>query len=1048
MKIPAYLNINTVLITTFFRPHNAMWKYQVLIILLLLGMSFMVSAQTEASNSNAATASSLTPEIVEERQNLLKIERETTQQQQSQLDVQTQELAERIAQLQPEQVSEELLKEAGFTKQAAQLELDKVRVTQQNLTTLIREQRTALQDRRQRLETLQATQTTNETEAAALKTRLEQQQIAIELLEKSLGIEQLRLANLQVLIDLLEKKVDSAVRWENEVTKAYELQQKEKLQSRIQEERQNYFNQASQLQLELSRLPETAPEAQRQLLKTQIQVAEYRAQWVTDELKFNFMNDTLMRLKNLLEKMPDRINQQHQRETDHLKQDLTALTLALSNRIGVLQQQLTVQKQRQIASDQRSQRWFKQEQEALSELTKDLQQQLQRVTEVHLLLLPLEMPLATAYANNLRNRLMQRRQLPENMTGWQTLLSEISEVPHIFWQQTQFTVRGFLRAFQQIDEKRWSVIILVVFLWLIIVFFIRYYLMGIFHRLNQMADMSSSARSLLILLKLLHINRIGITLTGILLLMIWLADPPYPSVLISVTVALLWLGIKFPVDLAWLILHPRETSQSEQQVDLAKIKLYRQLRWMVILTSSLIMITTLGHILPIGLMVQDLIDTGFMLFLSITIFPIMHIRHLLIGSLKQTISGYWLLVIRLTTLMIPLALLAVALMGLIGYLNLGWYVAWRLGLFLFIFVAWLVARGLLQDIIKLLKNFALKYSEYGLLWTQDIIPLLDKLLGVGLAIGAIFTLFWINGWFNDEVFMSSVKGFFDYTVFTINEANISIGNVLLSIFTFWAVFWFSSWSKRVTYRWIYSNILDLGVRSSLSIFTQYIVLVIGLLIALKIMGINLTTLMVLLGGLGVGIGFGLQNIVNNFVSGILLLVERPLRTGDIVNVGGNEGEVTQIGMRSLTIKTWNKQDVIVPNSELITNSFVNWTHSDKVLRVTLYIGVSYNDDPHHVKKVMTEALNQVTEILKEPPSTVSLWEFMDSAVSFRVDYYFDLSGPGGLVARDAVLFSIWDALRKEGITIPYPQRDIHVLTTKVPQDNPLTDSTDTYFKAV
>lgn len=1012
------------------KPKSFNYLFLLICFSLLLGVS--AHAEPPPPSTTSTSATTLSPAIVTERERLLQAERDMVKQQQMQLTAQSQQLNDQIMELNATPVTEATLQQASFDKQSAQLELDKARVDQQNLSTLLKEQSSTLRERQQRLDSLQASQINNADDAAVMQDRIAQLQTDIQLLERFLTVDQARIDNFQLLIDILEKKLALANRWETEVTETYQLQRKQDLESRIQQERQNYFDQATVLRQELNQLPATAAETEKQLLETQIQVAEYRAQLVADELKVNFMQESLQRLKNLLEQMPDRITESHQRESIQLKQELTELTIALSNRMAVLQQQLLVSKQQAENLDKLDLQNVKREQKALTDLIKDLQQQLVRVTEVHLSLLPLEDPLTQAYSKNLRNRLMQRRQLPDNIIAWKALLNDVLSVPQIFWHQAEYTIRGFVNAFQQVDEKRWLLIFFAVLIWLSIVVFARHHLLKIFNHLNAAADTSSSARSLMIFLRLLHLNKVGIAFTGMLLLMIWLAEPPYPSVLISITLACFWLSIKFPINLTWLILLDEDKlKQAEPEDVVERFKLYKQLRWMVVLASSLIVITILAHMLPIAPTVQDLIDSGFMLFLSITVFPVMRIRSLLIRSLKEKLRSYWLWVIRITTLMIPLAILAVAILGLIGYLNLGWYVAWRLSLFLLIFFTWLISRGLLDDIITFLKNFSLRHSQYGLLWTQDIIPLFDKLLGVGVAISAIFLLFWINGWFNDEVFMDSVRAFFDYTVFTVNETNISIANVLLSLFTLWSVFWFSGWAKRVTYRWIYSNIVDLGVRSSLSIFTQYIVLVVGLLIALKVMGINLTTLMVLLGGLGVGIGFGLQNIVNNFVSGILLLIERPLRTGDIVNVGGNEGHVSQIGMRSLTIKTWNKQDVIVPNSELITNSFINWTHSDKVLRITLYIGVSYDDDLHKVKRIITDILDNASGILKDPAPSVTLWEFADSSVNFRIDYFFDLIASSGFATRDAILFKIWDTFAEENITIPYPQRDVYVKT--IPQ---------------
>jgi len=1010
------------------------------------GKSDTKSDTKSDAKPDSKTETPLKPETVvkpdvPEREHLLQTEKDAVKQQQAQLIEESKRVAEQITALQPEQTSEKLLQEATFAKQSKQLELDKAYVEQQNLTSLVKEQTTTLQERRQRLVSLQASQTNGETsETASFEERVAQQQADISLLEKNLTIEQALLSNLNLLIEVLEKWVALVSRWENAVNSAYQLQQKQTLEDRKQQERKNYFDQAAELQHQLAQLPDTASDTQKYLLQAQIQVAEYRAQLAADQLKISFMRDILQRLKELSEKNPEGINQGHQREAEQLKQDINHLTTTLSNRMDVLQQQITMYEQ-QATVTQKSQHSFKQPQQLLTDLIKEIQQQLQYVIEIQALFSPLEPVLLNAYQTNVRNHLMQPRHLPNNLSGWQSLLTDIIVIPEIFWQQAQFIIRGVLRTFEQMNAQRWAIMVVFVFLWLIVVNYMRYYLTPVFQRLSQAAEISSLARGLLIMLHLLRINSIGITVAGILLLMIWLANPPYPSVSIGIVLACFWLAIKFPINLAYLILLGGEKLQYPSTKDVSeRLKLYKQLRWMIVLAGTLVILTLLAHFLPITPAVRDLVDTVFMLFLSITVFPVMQIRNLLIRSLRKQLKSYWLLVVRLTTLMIPLAILTVALMGVIGYLNLGWYVAWRLSLFLLVFTGWLISRGFLEDIINLSKNIAVKHSEFGLLWTQDIIPLFDKLFRVGLAILAVFSLFWINGWFNDEIFMSGVHSLLDYTVFMVNRTPISIGNVLLSIFTLWAVFWFSGWSKRVTYRWIYSNINDLGARSSLSIFTQYTVLTIGLLITMKVMGIDLTTLMVLLGGLGVGIGFGLQNIANNFVSGILLLIERPLRTGDIVTVGDNEGHVTQIGIRSLTIKKWNEQDAIIPNSELITSPFVNWTHDNRILRITLYVGISYHDDPHQAKKLIQDILNNTEDVLRDPEPTVTLWEFANSAINFRIDYYFDLIDFSGFTTRDRILFAIWDAFKTANITIPYSQHDVYVHTLPYTETNNVVDN--------
>ena len=174
---------------------------------------------------------------------------------------------------------------------------------------------------------------------------------------------------------------------------------------------------------------------------------------------------------------------------------------------------------------------------------------------------------------------------------------------------------------------------------------------------------------------------------------------------------------------------------------------------------------------------------------------------------------------------------------------------------------------------------------------------------------------------------------------------LSVQDTFLAVLLVGFAFWIGGWSQQVSYNLALTRVRDLGIRQSLSTFVQYIVIVLGLLLTLKVIGLDLTALTVFAASIGVGIGFGLQNVVNNFISGILLLAERPLRVTDIVTIGGETGEVTRIGIRSLIVRTFDRKDLIIPNSAVIGNTFTNWTRNDETLREVLLFRISYRDDP-------------------------------------------------------------------------------------------------------
>lgn len=213
----------------------------------------------------------------------------------------------------------------------------------------------------------------------------------------------------------------------------------------------------------------------------------------------------------------------------------------------------------------------------------------------------------------------------------------------------------------------------------------------------------------------------------------------------------------------------------------------------------------------------------------------------------------------------------------------------------------------------------------------------------------------------------------------------------------------------------------------------YVLYVVAVLMGISIAGISLTNLTIIAGALSVGIGFGLQNIVNNFVSGIILLIEQPVRTGDFVQVGGFEGTVKRVRIRSTEITTFDHSSVIVPNSLLISEALTNWNLRDDCCRVSVHVGVAYGSDTRLIEKLLIEvALNHPLVIpeakgLVLAPNVV-FTDFGDSSLNFKVVCYIKEAQKRFSVASQ-IRFGIDATFRKNNITIPFPQRDVHMIPT-------------------
>ncbi|HPE34665.1 MAG TPA: mechanosensitive ion channel [Bacteroidales bacterium] len=221
--------------------------------------------------------------------------------------------------------------------------------------------------------------------------------------------------------------------------------------------------------------------------------------------------------------------------------------------------------------------------------------------------------------------------------------------------------------------------------------------------------------------------------------------------------------------------------------------------------------------------------------------------------------------------------------------------------------------------------------------------------------------------------------------------------------------------------------IDTGVSQSIATIVRYTLLILGLYIILQTSGIDLSALGVLVGALGVGIGFGLQNITNNFISGIIILFERPIKVGDRVELDEIAGTVSIISARATTVITNDNISVIVPNSDFINQRVINWSLNDRTVRFNFPVGVSYKEDPARIKKLLLEVADSNPGVLKDPKPDVLFDEFAESSLNFnlRVWSYEYSSKPQ--VLKSQLYYAIFEKFKEHNIEIPYPQRDIHII---------------------
>ncbi|MCZ4315943.1 mechanosensitive ion channel [Comamonadaceae bacterium G21597-S1] len=220
--------------------------------------------------------------------------------------------------------------------------------------------------------------------------------------------------------------------------------------------------------------------------------------------------------------------------------------------------------------------------------------------------------------------------------------------------------------------------------------------------------------------------------------------------------------------------------------------------------------------------------------------------------------------------------------------------------------------------------------------------------------------------------------------------------------------------------------LDLGARQAVGTLARYLVLLIGLLAIVQTAGIDLTTFNVLAGAVGIGVGFGLQNVVSNFIAGVIIMFERPIKIGDRIVVDEVEGNVVEIGARGTTVLGNDNIAVIVPNSKFITENVINWKYNDDKVRFRIPVSVAYGSDARQVERLLLELAAADADVLADPPPAVRFMAFGDDGLQFELRAWSAslVDRKGRLISQ--LNFAIYDRFQREGIEFPFPQRDLHL----------------------
>lgn len=391
----------------------------------------------------------------------------------------------------------------------------------------------------------------------------------------------------------------------------------------------------------------------------------------------------------------------------------------------------------------------------------------------------------------------------------------------------------------------------------------------------------------------------------------------------------------------------------------------------------------------------------------------------------QTTNRYIHRSIKLIGLLLPFLLFVNSILGLLGYFNLITNITKYEGLFILILFAYLVLRGLLTDAMEYLAQWAIQNIKNGWLISESILKPLNKILRILLLLFSGAVLFLLYGWDKQSPVVIHLNWIIHYPFFNVLNSDINL-MTLFELFIWLAFFyWAARWVREFMYRFLSTRTKDVGVRNSLAILSQYAVVILGVFIVLRILGIDYRALAFIVSAFALGAGLGLRDLVNNFACGFLILLERPLRVGDIVQVGEEQGEVVHFGSRAVTIRTDNYLEMIVPNSEIFSKTFINWTASNNTVRIVIPFFCDAQNDPIQIKLLIEAILKEQELILPFPEPEVYFKRIVDNKIEFELRYYVDIRKVGTRAkATSAVLTSIFEAFKEKGYKLPNNEHHI------------------------
>ena len=995
-------------------PHPLRRGWFFLILLLMSIGSIPISGWTQDSLTLPVSTD---PFKAAERQN-------ATRQSLAEQRVSIEQLQHEIAQLTAEQSAKlQTLSLSSETVSVAQVEQsrldsDTFRLKQEELQTGIDGAKRQIKDLQQTISTLEAqeqllknpakdsSEISNRTEQLArLSTTLDQYRIDLDL-------EQQDLKNQEEWLALLNQRRTLATQWRARLEEIYLQQQAQQRQearqdftSRLGGKQQEQLNKAEELRTHLQQQGEKLSTAQRALLEAEIQTAEERAKLLRWDIRLAVVGDELADWEGVADSkdVDSRRIQEGLRRLGILRSELQEAGSALERGLQLLAQRQSVSDESGGATDQSE---YRRSHEIWEILERELRQRQESLREQSDRLEHLQGRLETAYQQRASRDLLAREPfVPFISNQWSTAVVELSNGPRVLAHQIWLSVESVLNAVLRANAEQWLTLMASIMLLAVLVALARHYLARISKRYADGPDESFAAKFIYTLARLLRKNLWGIAFAGALILVLWGLRVPQPGLSILQTLVLLWVGIKTPLNLAWLLLAAPGVVAAHRNP-----RLYALVFWMMLVGGVLGALVILSHLSELPQLVIRILDQALMLYWLVVCYPLLRIRRLLLDALVEHYADrFWLSAMRLLTLLLPLMLAGAGLLGLIGYFNLAWLLVQRLLALSGVLLVWMMLRGLIDDGIVFLKNQAITHSSYGLLWTQEILAPLNGtlrwllLLIAGLVLlniyseqGYTFTFWSMLAW--EPVVTAVVLALLSYegllllSGYLVEQTQSIFGGALirhlrqplgllvpvvaaqlllpslnlsstliehfhhaLLLIDIAAIGWLlvrlTSVIEDVMHQHYLVDAKDsLGVRRIQTQFQMLrrIVVIAVQLLALAVMMMTFPKIRELGAGLlasagvaGLVIGVAARPFLENLIAGVQIGLTQPIRIDDVVVVEGEWGRIAEINATHVVVRIWDERRLIVPLNYFNTKPFQNWTWTGSELLGAAFFYVDY-----------------------------------------------------------------------------------------------------------